>query len=71
MNMLQRFANWMKASRLAQNKTWYTMAPTTGIHATTLATIEKDARDLRLTTFVKICEDLNEDPAIVLAEINK
>jgi DNA-binding Xre family transcriptional regulator len=56
---------------LAQGKTWYSMAASSGVHATTLATIEKDARDLRLSNYVKICEDLNLDPGKTLNEVNK
>jgi transcriptional regulator with XRE-family HTH domain len=69
--ILKRFAKRMKQERLAQNKTWYSMERTCGVHATTLATIEKDARDLRLSNYVKICEELNLDPGKTLNEINK
>ena len=71
MKLLKRFAKRMKQAREAQDKTWYSMAATSGVHPTTLATIEKDARDLRLSNYVKICEDLNLDPGATLNEINK
>jgi transcriptional regulator with XRE-family HTH domain len=71
MKLLKQFAKRMKQERVAQGKTWYSMAASSGVHATTLATIEKDARDLRLSNYVKICEDLNLDPGKTLNEINK
>ena len=71
MKLLKRFAKRMKQAREAQGKTWYSMAATSGVHPTTLATIEKDARDLRLSNYVKICEELNLDPGATLNEINR
>ncbi len=70
MKLLKRFAKRMRRERLAQGKTWYSMAANSGVHATTLATIEKDGRDLRLSNYVKICEELNLDPGATLNEIN-
>ena len=71
MNLLKQFAKRMRQERRAQGKTWYGMAAETGIHATTLATVEKDARDLRLSNYVKICEALNLNPGDTLNEVNK
>jgi hypothetical protein len=71
MKLLKLFAKRMQQERLAQGKTWYGMAATSGVHPTTLATVEKDARDLRLSNYVKICEALNLDPGKTLNEVNK
>ena len=71
MKLLKQFAKRMKQERIAQGKTWYSMSTTSGVHPTTLATIEKDARDLRLSNYVKICEALNLNPGDTLNEVNK
>jgi len=69
MSVVTKFAKQMRKLRLAQHKTWASLSVQTGIHATTLATIEKDARDLRLSNFVKICEALDTTPCDMLSKV--
>jgi transcriptional regulator with XRE-family HTH domain len=71
MKLLKQFAKRMKQARVAQGKTYYGMSIASGVHPTTLSTIERDARDLRLSNYVKICEALNLDPGKTLNEVNK
>lgn len=71
MKLLKQFAKRMRKERLAQGKSYYAMGATTGVHPTTLATLERDARDVRLSNFVKICEELELNPGDTLNEVNR
>jgi transcriptional regulator with XRE-family HTH domain len=64
-----KFSDWMKTAREKNGLTWYGLAALTGMHATTLSTIEQHGRDVRMSSFVKICTALNENPATVMKKV--
>lgn len=61
-----KFADWMKETREKKGLSWYSMADLAGLHQSALATIEHHGRDVRMSTFIKICNALEQNPCSVL-----
>ena len=66
---LRKFARWASTRRKELGMSMYAVGKMTGLHPTAIAKIERNAQDVKLTTFVKICEALNANPARVLVEL--
>ena len=66
-----RVAVWLHEQRTIAAISQRTLAAMSDTHDTTLSTIERDHRDVRLSTFVKLCRALGSNPATVLAKLLK
>lgn len=65
----REFGKWAEDRRLKLGLSMYAVGQRTGLHPTAIAKIERNALDVRLSSFVVICQALEADPAKVLKEI--
>lgn len=65
----KRFGKWVKAERTKRGISCYLLGPQIGMHPTSLGKIEAGALDVRMSTFLAICNGFNRSPAKVLAEM--
>lgn len=69
--MNKRFTEWLQQRMQKKNHTYATMAIATGLHATTISDIIKHQRDVRLSTFIALCQGVEADPVKVLKELSE
>ncbi len=65
----REFGKWAEARRQKLGLSMYAIGQRTGLHPTAIAKIERNALDVRLSSFVVICKALEADPSKVLKEI--
>ena len=66
-----RIGAWLSQTMEKKNETYATLSVGTGLDATTISTIVRHGRDVRLSTFVLLCRALGKDPASTLKELIK
>lgn len=69
--MNKRFAKWLQAAMKSQDHNYATMGIATGLHKTTVSDIIRNQRDVRLSTFIALCQGVSADPVKVLKELIK
>ena len=67
----KRFARWLQTEMKLREENYATMAIATGLHKTTISDIVRHQRDVRLSTFIALCEGLGVDPAKTLKDLIK
>lgn len=67
----ERIGIWLTKNMDVQSLTYASLAEASGLDATTISTIARHGRDVRMSTFVVLCRAMKQDPTLVLKGLIK